>query len=694
MSISTADRESGGVRARLDALPLAAAVLTYVLVAVASFLPAVRLWGFNHLAFYPVHVRLIALGLAGAAFIPQVGKSIHKALASALRRLHPGRVHARAALAGAAVASTGLFWFSRSSTLLLGDARLVASNFEHAFDPQYAVVVGSPRIILLHEHLAKGTSLLYYYAARISLGGFGASPVVGIRLVNCILGGLLVFILLRTVSRKTAAGGIAVWTMMLALTSGAMELYFGYVENYGPLVFFGLLYVLSAVAYLRSPRPGMLAAAFACLLLAAFMHIEGILLAPSFGFLLAPRSWGTGRKGLGRLAALIAAATALGAFLVSAFSEYGAHVLPVLGHGDAFGMLSPSHLADMANEIMLILPAAIVVAAIGGMMLGMRGAGWVGSDPRGVRPRRNPGRRDLERNKAGAGWVGSDPRGVRPRRNPERNAMLYFELLVFFPCMLFLFAFKPDLGMARDWDLFAVTALGLLPLALGAIARAMAAGLRRPIEAATGPTAALCAVLACAWIGVNADPERSARRFEAVLEYDLTRAPYAYEVLAQHYRHDGDLDRAIEILRNGISLSQNLRLVSLAASFHDERGDAEEAVRLYRQVLASRPEVEGPRRNLAILLHRLGRRDELLEVSREGVRYHPGKPIYHYFYGLCLIDAGEVTRGIEELLACRQLRPGPDVTANIDRVLKSLKAAGYDVGGLDSPTGFRLPGRK
>ncbi|MGD9403194.1 MAG: tetratricopeptide repeat protein, partial [bacterium] len=266
-----------------------------------------------------------------------------------------------------------------------------------------------------------------------------------------------------------------------------------------------------------------------------------------------------------------------------------------------------------------------------------------------------------------------------------------FILAALFPCALFLLVFKPDLGMARDWDLFAILSLGLVPLAATIADSATAGDGRRLMMRLAPPAAVISVVLALAWVGVNADPDRSARRFEAVLGYDLTRAPYAYEVLAQHYRHAGDMDRAIATMERGIASSYNLRLMSLAAVLYDETGDTDKAVRLYTDVLERQPGLEGTRRNFVLLLHKLDRRDELRSVSREGVRYHPEKPIYHYFYGLTLIDAGDVERGIEELLICRRLNPGSDVITRVNNMLKRLETMGYDTEDRDSPTEFKMP---
>jgi hypothetical protein len=331
------------------------------------------------------------------------------------------------------------------------------------------------------------------------------------------------------------------------------------------------------------------------------------------------------------------------------------HFLPALANEEIFGVLSPSHLADMGNEIMLLLPAALAVAALG-----------------------------LAYGRGGTAGGEEQPRGSR----------FHFTLMVLIPCLVFLLVFKPDLGMARDWDLFAITALGLLPLCLVVVSRAYEGRGRRDVERLTGPAAVVCLVIAAAWVGVNASPERSARRFEAILEYDQTRAPYAYEVLAQHYRYGGDMERAIAILEKGIALSYNLRLMTLSATIHDEMGDEEEAIRLYKEVIEKQPERDGTRRNLVLLLNRAGRRQELLEYSRDGTRYHPGRPIYRYFYGLTLIDAGRVEEGIEELLTCRRLGPPRDIVADIDGILRRLEASGYDIEERESPTEFRMGGRR
>jgi hypothetical protein len=53
---------------------LGLAVASFALVATASFLPTTRLWGLNHLAFFPVPLRLALLGLVAVCFLPPLAR--------------------------------------------------------------------------------------------------------------------------------------------------------------------------------------------------------------------------------------------------------------------------------------------------------------------------------------------------------------------------------------------------------------------------------------------------------------------------------------------------------------------------------------------------------------------------------------------------------------------------------------------
>ena len=55
----------------------ASVIATLALVAIASWLPGERLWGINHLAFYPTALRVVLLALAAALLLPPVGQRMY-----------------------------------------------------------------------------------------------------------------------------------------------------------------------------------------------------------------------------------------------------------------------------------------------------------------------------------------------------------------------------------------------------------------------------------------------------------------------------------------------------------------------------------------------------------------------------------------------------------------------------------------
>ncbi|MDH5271418.1 MAG: hypothetical protein OEY32_16000, partial [Candidatus Krumholzibacteria bacterium] len=141
---------------------------TALVVAVAAFLPAVRLWGINHLAFLPLPFRIASLSLIALAFLPPVARGLYQGGATALERAAGLRTRpgAMVALVAIAVASTVVFYSFRSATNLLGDGQLIAQSFEAAEEGHDQVIMRSARAIVTEEGIAPGATLLYYGAIK------------------------------------------------------------------------------------------------------------------------------------------------------------------------------------------------------------------------------------------------------------------------------------------------------------------------------------------------------------------------------------------------------------------------------------------------------------------------------------------------------------------------------------------------
>jgi tetratricopeptide (TPR) repeat protein len=230
------------------------------------------------------------------------------------------------------------------------------------------------------------------------------------------------------------------------------------------------------------------------------------------------------------------------------------------------------------------------------------------------------------------------------------------------PCGLYLLLFDPAIGMVRDWDLFAMVAVGLVPLSLLGIQRLIRHIPQRSDAAAfAAPAIVLSVVMAAAWIGVNASPDRSAGRFESMFEYDRVHAPYAYENLATYYYSRGDTTGAIRQMKAATALSHNPRQYLALALYYDESGNSTEAMEALKTALASRPDYADARLLATTILAREGRLEELAAYAREGTVHNPGQAILWFHLGQAQILLGNVDDGVAALQSCLGANPTPEL---------------------------------
>jgi tetratricopeptide (TPR) repeat protein len=615
----------------------------FALVTLASFIPGLRLWGIDHLSYYPIWMRLAALLLVGLSFVPQVAASLHRAATGAAtwwkRRAHPVGL----SLASIALTALACLWLARSSTELLGDSRMVARSFEVIFANPTGVRLQGVMDIVQNERLYPGAMMAYYGAAKLAADLFGIAAVDGIRALNCLLGALVIVAMLVFARRKSVSADLALWLYALVCFSGAMALFAGYVEFYPPLVFAASLYLLAAFRFLGTGRGLFLVGAL--FVLSVFMHVQGILLGPSLLFVLwrrvrpgsDPRAARRGFRGIMTVTVLVVAAGALVPSLRS-------HYLPLWAANDGIGALSPSHLLDMLNELLLVLPALPVVAA---MLWSTRGHA----------------RRDA-RAKGGA--------PVSPR-DASLASYFSFSLLVLVPSLIYLCLFRTEIGVARDWDLFSMVALGLLPLSYLAVVRAQQiGGWGHSLTRALVPAIVLTIVLGTAWIGINASWVRSSQRFERLLEFDPTHSGYARENLALLYHDKGDLARATRIMEEALKLEANDRHTVRLARFYAEAGRHGDALALAREAVARDPHFVEARVTLLQILETQSGFEEMYEVAKTGAAYSVNHTAFWYYLAESATALG---RRQEAQQACQKvltLNPGPEVQRRVQAMLAGL----------------------
>ncbi len=630
---------------RLSWVVAAAAFSALVFVA-ASFFPAARLWGVNQLAFLPPTSRYAAFALLALAFIPALARALYRAaLGASEKHASVSKPVGLAITTVVALASIAGFWQFRVATNLLGDGQLIAQSFEAAEEGHNSVIMRSAHAIVTEETIAPGTTLLYYAAVKSAVRITKADkPVRAMRALNCIMGGVFVFMLL-TISRSKMLGAEPrVWLVTLTLFSCSMLLFFGYIENYTTPYLLMSLYVVAAFAALHKKAPLWLP--FIPLALAAYAHVHSILLIPSYLYLLI---WTRARTKRATLMhywiPVFATATFVVIVACSTFEGLKKFFVPFGVSGNT--LLAPRHFADVANEAAMLLPILPVVVVLA----------WLGR------------RGDTVRDKGAT----KDPTSLLA--HPVEWQFVSTTLIA---CAMYLFFFRPEIGMARDWDLFTLSTVALVPFAILALNRYARAFALTPDAAArfAVPSLALVAVMGVAWVGINTSTDRTIERFKTILAYDKTHAAYAWENLAILEHDRGHLEKAIETMETAIANGNNPRHSVRLAVYLEESGKIDDAIAVLEKVLARRPDFDKARYRLALFVEKKNDWAKMLEVSREGVRYHPDEPFYRFLYGESLLRAGRTDEAIEMFKSCRDMKLPPAAKQRVEQVLAYYAAMG------------------
>ncbi len=625
--------------------------LLFLVMVAASFLPGARLWGINHLAFYPLPLRIAGLIVAAASFWPRAGKFLFSAFQS-LGNALSGRRRIVLVVTIPMLSFAAFIAFS-SSTELLGDGLYTANNIERAAKVDREVfqkVLESPNPVY------PGTEIINLTVSRTAARAFGFSPLAGVRVLNALLGAVLVCVVLVAARPSpprpgASEGGVRTALIALALCSGATQVFFGYIEAYAPLLFFTGLYVLTVHRTLT--RGAGLAWPVACAAVALSMHLLACVLLPSLALVILwvalKREWSDRFK----RAVLVLAGVTIGApFVVADVVGLDRFLLPILATENSYGVLSPSHVVDVINELGLLFPGIAVLGATAAMAV--------------AATRRTEGAGIPEPRRSGGGSPGT-----------PTLLLVWVGSFLTVPSLLFLLFFKPELGLARDWDLFAIAGAGPYVLVYAVLGSAeVPPACQRLVRRVLPPVFAMTVVLFVSWIGVNADPDRSAARFDGILSYDRSRAGYAYESLASLYKDRGDATGEIRALERAVEASPNPRyLYKLGVAYYDV-GEREKAVATLDRCIRMRPGFESAREALVQMLFFMKRYDELLRVAEEGERIDPRRGTYPFFMGKAYVDLKRIPEAMKAFDRCRALNPPPEVESEIDAIVRSLGPAG------------------
>ena len=331
-----------------------------------------------------------------------------------------------------------------------------------------------------------------------------------------------------------------------ALSGGFALLFFGYVENYAPFIAFTAATFLSGIAVLEG-RMGRIGLVLPALFMMS-VHVFGALALPAVAFALFHSSrwhfWARAHR-LVAWNTLLAAAAGAGIVLfrvAQADPRIPVAILPVSPTwytNEGYTLFSGKHLLDLANLLFLLFPGGAICAALA---------------------------------------------LFSHRRFSLRTARVTFFVLFAGALWAGVFLLSPELGMPRDWDLFAFAGVPLVLFASLEILRLQSKEARLALA---GSIVAGAAVLGARVAEARVD-RVAILQFRNDLTLDPAKGRNGYFHLIRHYRKVGADELARQVIAEWEERYPERDIMRRAGELH-HAGNSAEAIPLCKQVLALNP---------------------------------------------------------------------------------------------------------
>ena len=612
-----------------------AAVVIWGIHFLPFFIPAARVWGFNHLIFLPwIYTVVVAVGgvISLTFLFSPLREIISRLYAAAAGQMFERRSHTKWVVA--ALAALVVFWIGRLPVFLLGDSHSIADNIGKGLPVIYKwSEIGAIYLAYLVSRLLPFTgSELGEYAYGIISVLSGAATVY-------------LFCALAFELGRDAAGRLFIFT--LSLFAGWIALFFGYTENYPALWPFLTAYIYFGVRYITGQGRLIWPTVFCAL--ALILHLQVLFFLVSYPVLVFSRGrpsrifqrrtravWGYATVGI--MAAVVA-------FIIQYHRspQLQLLVMPLLtGHHPApnYTLFSLSHLLDIVSELILLvplLPALLVMV-----------------------------------------W--------NSRRGLISDATGAFLMLLSLGGLIFLCIIDPKLGMARDWDLFALAGLGPMLLVAKVINDS-----NQKLSLFYPALTFMSLVLVLPFLATNMAYRPAIDNYKFLLNLDLPKSRTGIIILRGIYRAQGDSLRvdslgtvlddnfpafrlapiAYELINEGKFDEATVLVDSIAlfdpgsVELYSLRGTISLQQGKYQQAIANLDKAARIGRydsrvyiNLAEAYNRLGKPDQMMNYLRKAQARDP-----HSSLVMCGLAVGFYTmRQFDSALACAESAMEEDST--------------------------------
>ncbi len=516
---------AAGHSERRVVLALAACFLAALTLRVlATVLPGRALWGLDFARDLPLAGTLIVALVTAVSCVPAVGRR--------LVRVVPERGAGIVVLAATGVVLLAAFvWNHPDRALFTGDTRLRQGSFVTVERPEEFAPQALPGDLLLHHTIVRRVSAHLPIAPGDVFRLEGALLVVITALAGLAL------------ARACGLSGVAALAVAAAACgTAALALCTGYAKASSEVAALTSVLAVGVARASRSSRG--LALAGVSVAIALLLHRSALVLVPAWLAVAVVVTRGGSRRGLGHWLGLLAPPVVLVVMgprlwqIASTFDR--AHHLP-----GAASVVSPGHLADVANAVVLLAPAILPVP----------------------------------------------PLLLMPPRPSRREAVLMLSLVA--PALLLLAVVRPQQGLPRDWDVFAF---------VGSACAAVVAWRAGVVFAATPATrsaavafALLALVPALQWTALQSDAARMWARAESILvgphERDREERALGLATLGLMRYDGGEHEAARRLFRLSQEASPHPRRLVEWGIVASLAGRHAEALGYFEQAVAIKPDL-------------------------------------------------------------------------------------------------------
>ena len=639
-----------------------------------SLFPKSRLWGINHLAYFPLWIRIIITLLGLSVLVPWVNQRISlflMTLLDFLRKNFSARKHLW--YSAFSLISILLFYFLRDRTHFLGDGAQLISLLDSG---KLHIKWTEPLEVLFH---------LYLYRFLNPFLNINAEALYS--LISIISGVIFVYFLFlfsELLGKDEEEGFL---TFVLLGTMGAIQLFFGYAEHYSLLYLFVFSYLYFSLRFLKN-KTGLIPVLIT-FLLSIFSHFSAFCLFPSLLFLL----W-TGfqfkdkKKGIYfRWIICVLSLAGFAGFIIFYLNNkwmLGQVFVPLYPgnyYAPDYTIFSLSHFIDLFSLHLLLSPACLILILAVFSGLGKKNRESLSSEDR----------------------------------------LIFFLILVALFQLGYSFLLNPGLGMARDWDLFSATAFGYTILGIYLLLKIIKEKTTLKYVSTVLIFTSLFSTLP--WILINHNPQLSIKRFENLLDLDLKKSRNGRYVLAQYYSarnmkkekdkvsdefnerlpevnlteiglryyNSGKIEAATELLQRVILLEPGFpeahnflglayykagkiseaeaefkKVIELRPDYVDgyvnlghlytSRNQADEAIRTYQKAVKLKTEEPEIYNNLALFYLAKDKVSEARNYMKKAIALRPDSHSFHRNLGVILFKSGNLDEAEKELLKAIQLK--------------------------------------